>query len=187
MEGPSQQDKFKTVVVEFLQYCTEMMDILSSEGKLKLGKESIEEFKQIKKLVEMLKGEDLIKKFSLNTIPYWESIRLKDKDFFNANYAKIFGDISSDKLNFLKYIFIESNEDEIKDSIWAYIHSFIKISIRYIFNLKLIEIKTDKDDKGNPKTTLRMRPAPDYDDRLKILEVGKIWQVELYPNFLLKK
>lgn len=182
----SQSDKFKAVVLDFLQYCNEMIDVMTTEGKLKLNLDSINEFKAVKVLVERLDGNDLIKKFTINTHVYWEAIRIKDKDFFNTNYAKIFGDISGDKLSLLRYIFVDSNDDDIKESMWSYIHSFIKISIRHVFNLKLIEVKNDKDDKGGIKTTIRMKAMPEYEN-IKVLDIGKIWQVELYPNFLAKK
>lgn len=185
MAEVTQGDKFKANVKDFLEMCTTILEDLNDRGTIKLDPSSLSQYRDMSQLIGSLDGKDLIKKFVINTHQYWDKMKAKDHTFFDNNASKIFGEISSDKLSTLKYIFVDSGDDDIKGAVWGHIHSFVKISIRHIFKERLIEVKIEPDKQGLPKKIVKMRVIPDYKD-VEIMQVARSWNIELYDGFLPK-
>lgn len=76
----------------------------------------------------------LLENFIKKSHPHWEKIREKDQDFFVSNASCIFGELPTDKLNsFLKLLTTDMIGEEQKKNIWNYLSSFVKISIKYLY------------------------------------------------------
>jgi hypothetical protein len=90
-------------------------------------------------VVENTDAEKLIHLFIKKTIEHWEKIRVKDLVFFREKAFTIFAEIPADKIEKMNqlYDFVLPDgakliDSAIEEQTWAFLHSFVKSSIRYI-------------------------------------------------------
>jgi uncharacterized protein related to proFAR isomerase len=178
----SNEVKFKTNTIDFLDFCMETAIDLNETHKLGIDTERISTQKE---LVTLLQGADILKKFIGGTYSYWEQIRLKNIDFFDKNSSSIFGnDVKNGDLSVLRHIFMGSNDDELKDIVWNYLHSFIKISLRYVNEKRGINVEIIKEE-GKSKKKISWKNGQEFKG-VDLVGNAKKWGIELYDGFLKK-
>lgn len=174
------QEKFKVNTSDFLVFCKEVLTEIKSKKAFDIDLTEIDALSQIVSLVD---DNTLLKKFIESTYEYWEQIRKKDHEFFDKNIGTIFPGVNQEKIKVLKYIFVESSNDkEIRDLIWQYLHGFVKISILYIHNAKGPASEKVVETSGKNKIIKSWKNKEEY-KQVKLIDLSKSWSVELiWPN-----
>ena len=123
-------DRFYCNLLDFVDL---MLEIIPDDykgfnwGLLELVKKYIEGYSEKKK-------KDAVVAFIKNSEKYWsKQIKHRKEVFFIENSSKIFSQFG-DKVNVFKSIFTDKTvltEDD-KDTIWQYIESFVKQSVKFI-------------------------------------------------------
>lgn len=134
--------------------------------------------------IAMLKGYDKtesIQKFIRNSHKHWSEILKKDDDLISENTMLIFTAVPTSYRENLHKCFKEKDKDgnliitsAERESIWVFLHSLIRISIKYIH-----ENQGAYSDKEG-----RKRYKKHYSDKEGVLEVdvtkaSKDWNVQL--------
>ena len=171
----SQQNKFKTNIVDFINFCKDVLKEIKEKTQINVN---LDDLTTLEEIIKLITPDKLIQKFIDSTYKYWEKIRLKDHEFFDKNYATIFGEEQEDRIKILKYVFVESNSDaELKQIIWEYLHSFVKISIIYIHGVKG-PTSSKVLENGKNKIKRLWKNKEEYQD-IKLVDLSSNWSVEL--------
>lgn len=112
-------------------------------------------------------------------------IKIKDEPFFIQNAYKIFGNlpVGKEQINAIGVFFTAKDEHndyviekEDRDAIWIYIHSLVKISIKYIHRIRGMKL-VNKDGVMIPKYIEPLYP------KIKIKDLVQVWNIKLdYPT-----
>lgn len=128
----TESGRFKENILDFISF---IGLTLNECHKKNSGKIVIEEgFLRV--AIEFVKTSDdrtLIRNFIQNSYQYWPQINEKKEDFFLKHSNVIFNMIDQNYVNSFKQLFQNNliSEDE-KESIWMYVFSLVKISIKYL-------------------------------------------------------
>jgi len=121
-----------------------------------------------------------IEKFIEESNTHWDQILDKNEDFFIHNAGCIFsGKVSMENIDMFSSIFGLKNkkgknvmDDESRQAFWSYLHSMVKISIKYIHDerspYKIIENGEIIEDYNY-----------EYVEHIDVKELSRKWKIEL--------
>ena len=91
--------------------------------------------------------DQLIRSFIDRSHKYWDKILEKNEDFFNQNLGTIFGELPAESTKAFAKLATAKDaagqpiiSPEDKKSIWEFLHSLAKISIRYIHEKRIPDV-----------------------------------------------
>lgn len=179
----SEEDRFRTTVLELTDLIHELTTICYDEGVQTMNPSLIVLGKSY---LAGLDKTDVIKAFINNSygqegVNYWDEVRERNEQFFIKHSDQVFANVPVGKGNMtaFKTLFTAKDDsgdfiinDEDRDAIWDMFFSLIKICIKYIHRVRecvLVEI----DGKWKRRYTKNFFP------RIKVLKEAKKWDIEL--------
>lgn len=91
-------------------------------------------FQLAKQFITTQDPNKVIETFTIKTGPHWDLIRKRDVDFFLNHANELFHVFSAQHIESFKLLFTTKDflDGDDLDSIWNYIHSMIRISMKWI-------------------------------------------------------
>jgi len=98
-----------------------------------------------RKVIEKYDKKSLITMLVAKSEEHWDKIHEKKEDFFINNADKIFAMFGTDKVTIFTTLFTATDtsgkklvSEQNKENLWRFIHSMVKISIKYCMRVELI-------------------------------------------------
>jgi hypothetical protein len=124
--------------------------------------------------------ERIIQGFIKYSHEHWDIIKARNEDFFSEHANSIFGDIPMKNVDAFKSLFTLKDKNganvivkEDRDAIWNFFDSFVKISIRYVFEGRQPSIRVDNN--GNKKPVYLAK----FFDEVALEHHAKQWGIKL--------
>lgn len=137
---PGEAERFKSNFDDLFNLIYDLCEECVSKGYEKINLTYVE---MACNYVENKAASETIEDFIFYSCRYWSNAKTKSVDFFEENLSDIFTGIfpiSKKHLELFEILHIEDEQgekylsDEDIEDVWDYIHSCIKISIKYLIN-----------------------------------------------------
>jgi len=171
---PSHEERFKINASDLANLIKELILDCKDEGITDINPMLVD---LASEFIKAYDDKKLISSFIEKSKDYWIQIYNRDETFFYENVSSVFGELPLNQINAFKILFNNNQKnnvitDEDKEDIWSYFDSFIKISIKYIHDVRCPTI-VYKDNKMKKVYKNKIFPS------IPLSKYAKLWNIEL--------
>ncbi|AHH02032.1 hypothetical protein pv_466 [Pithovirus sibericum] len=130
------EERFKTNLISLAEYIVDVNQDAINRGH-KLMESSVLNLGV--GILKVITGPSMVETFVRNSSPHWDKIRSRDQDYFNSKALDFFEGIPEGQIVAIRLLLTGKNDkgefyvkDEVREMIWKYLESFVRISIRYL-------------------------------------------------------